>query len=577
VALVGHNLWVANGTPRTITRVDVATGSRRVFAVSSEPTVVRYERGRLWAAAQPSPQPLPPIGGSEVRLLAGVNPDPIYQSSTVDAQALYARCANLLAYPDAAGLSGTHLQPEIAIAMPAVSPDGRRYTFHVRSGFRFSPPSNEPVTAETFRATAERALSPKVDGGSPGALVFNDLVGAAAYHAGRARHVSGIVVRGNTISYTLAKPDGAFLTRLSSGPACPVPRGQPIAPYDAQKPVPSAGPYYLASQEGDRTVLLRNPNYDGSRQRRPERIVFSDDDIETPKAVALADAGALDYVPRNDPPLQLGGQLEREYGAGSAAANAGRQRYYRLPMPWEDGLVLNAARPLFSDVRLRRAVNFALDRHVLAKAYDDDPNDSVVPPAVAGFQPGRSYPLSGDVATARRLAGRRRRHALLWYCVNGVFGSPKQGQIAQIIRTQLAAIGIDVAITRSNCNQNFHYDPTSLRADLIMFSNGSPGRDPGAFLDWALDARSYGGALGRGLWTEPSFRREARRASELRGDARTRAYVRLVRRLMRAAPYAVYGSYVDSGYFGPHVRCKVLQEEGGFFDLGTLCVPHRGD
>jgi ABC-type transport system substrate-binding protein/tRNA A-37 threonylcarbamoyl transferase component Bud32 len=574
VALVGHTLWVANGTARTISRVDVGSGSRRAVALSAEPTVVRYQRGRLWTAAKPSPQPLPPIAGSEVRYLGGVNADPIYQSSTVDEQSLYARCANLLGYPDEPGLAGTRLRPEIAAAMPTVSLNGRRYTFRVRSGFRFSPPSNQPITAQTFRATAERALSPKVDSGSPGAQKFSDLFGAAAYHDGRAPHVAGILVRASTISYTLTKPAGDFLTRLSSGAACPVPRGQPVAPYDAQKPVPSAGPYYLASQEGDRTVLLRNPNYDGARPRRPERIVYSDD-VETPKAVALDDAGAFDYVPRSDPPLQLDGPLEHAYGAESAAAQAGRQRYYRLPTPWEDGLVLNAARPLFSDIRLRRAVNDALDRRALAKAFADDPNDGLVPPAVVGFEPGRYYPLTPDLPTAQRLAGRRRRDAVLWYCVNGVFGSSKQGQVAQLIRAELAPIGIDVTITRSNCNQKFRYDRTSLGADLIMFSNGSPERDPGAFLAWALDGHSYGAALGRGLWAESSFRRAVARASTLRGDARTRAYVRLVRELMRAAPYAVYGSFVDTGYFAPQVRCKIFQRALGVFDLGALCVPHR--
>ena len=115
----------------------------------------------------------------------------------------------------------------------------------------------------------------------------------------------------------------------------------------------------------------------------------------------------------------------------------------------------------------------------------------------------------------------------------------------------------------------------SLRADLIMFSGGAPERDPWAFLSWVLDGHSYGAALGRGLWTRPSFRRAVARAYALRGDARTRAYSRLVRELMEAAPYAVYGSFVDAAYFSPQVRCKTFQRAGGFVDLGALCVPHK--
>jgi serine/threonine-protein kinase len=572
--LAGHNLWIANQEARSVTRLDVVSGALRTIALSAEPTVVAFERGRLWAGATPSPRPLLPISGSELRTVGSLNPDPLYDSSIEDEQALYAMCAHLVRYPDRPGAAGTRLQPEAAAAMPVVSLGGRRYTFRVRSGFRFSPPSNQPVTAQSFRASAERTLSPKVDFSASAASPFADVVGAQSYHEGRTRHVSGIAADGETISFTLVKPAGDFLARLAGGASCVLPPGQPIRPRAAQEPVPTAGPYYLASVQGDRTVLLRNPNYKGQRPRRPERIVYTDD-IETPKAAVLANDGALDYVHSSDPPLQLGGPVERAYGAGSAAARLGRQRYFRLPMPWEDGLVLNASRPLFADVRIRRAVNYALDRQALSTAFNDDASDEIVPPAVVGFRAGTIYPLTPDLAKARRLAGTRSRHAVLWYCVNGVFGNPAQGRIAEMIRTELAAIRITVSIERSNCNQDFRYDATSRAADLIMFSSGAPERDPAQFLSFVLDGRSYGAALGRGVWTQPSFRRRVQRAAALRGNARTRPYVLLVRELMRAAPYAMYGSFVDTAYLAPQVRCRVLQPALGFVDLGTLCTPHR--
>jgi ABC-type transport system substrate-binding protein/tRNA A-37 threonylcarbamoyl transferase component Bud32 len=570
IAVAGRDLWVANGTARTISRVDIGSGTRRQFRLSAQPTFVRYALGRLWAGARPSPQPLPPIRGSELRIAAGVNPEPTQAGSLLDEQRLYATCANLVMYPDAPGAAGTRLRPEVAAAMPAVSLGGRRYTFRIRRGFRFSPPSNQPVTAATFRDSIERALSPKLGITSSGAALFADLVGVAAYRAGHARHVRGIAVRGDVISLTLARPAGDLLTRLADGAACPVPHGQPIQPQGPERPVPSDGPYYVSSIEGDRTVLLRNPNYHGTRPRRPERIVYTDG-IETPKAVALTDAGDLDVLPSADAPLTLGGSLEHAFGAGSAAARAGRQRYFREPMPWIDGVVLNASRPLFADVRVRRAVSYALDRKALARAFFDDPYDQIVPPAVVGFAPGRAYPLSPDLPKARRLAGTRRRHAVLSYCVNGVFGSPAQGRIAQLIRSQLAQIRIGVSIVRSNCNQDFRYHRTSEDADLIMFSNGSPERDPGPFLGWALDGRSYGAALGRGVWSRPSFRRRVEHAASLRGAVRTREYARLVGELMRAAPFAVYGSFASVEYLSPKVGCKVFERAGGFVDLGALC------
>jgi hypothetical protein len=82
---------------------------------------------------------------------------------------------------------------------------------------------------------------------------------------------------------------------------------------------------------------------------------------------------------------------------------------------------------------------------------------------------------------------------------------------------------------------------------------------------------SFGSALGRGLWTSSSFRRELDHARPLRGDARTVAYQRIVAQLMHAAPFAVYGSWIWSEYFSPKVGCKVFQGEYGVVDLGALC------
>ena len=76
---------------------------------------------------------------------------------------LYLTCVGLLNYPDKPAPDGWRLEPEVAAAMPTVSADGRTYTFTIKPGYTFSPPSDEPVTAETFRATIERTLSPIFD------------------------------------------------------------------------------------------------------------------------------------------------------------------------------------------------------------------------------------------------------------------------------------------------------------------------------------------------------------------------------------------------------------------------------
>ena len=72
-----------------------------------------------------------------------------------------------------------------------------------------------------------------------------------------------------------------------------------------------------------------------------------------------------------------------------------------------DTIVFNTQRPLFRDIRMRRqAVEYALDRPALAKAYADAPAERVIPHSVPGYDPRHVYRLGGpDLRMARRLAG----------------------------------------------------------------------------------------------------------------------------------------------------------------------------
>jgi ABC-type transport system substrate-binding protein/tRNA A-37 threonylcarbamoyl transferase component Bud32 len=571
----GGKLWIANTAASSVSLIDQVSGARKGLAASAEPTAVLYRNGLVVTGAAPAPSPLPPIRGEELRISTPTE-DGQYGSTDplnfgfMDEQFMYATCANLLNYPDSAGPDGARLRPEIAAGTPTVTRGGRTYTFHIRPGFRFSPPSNEAVTAETFRHSIERELSPS-NRFSPGPQFVSDIVGESAYRRGAADHISGIAVRGNTLAITLVKPAGDFLNRISMPAFCPVPSSVPVKRY-ATAPPASAGPYYVSSVQGDRTVLLRNPNYHGSRPRRPERMVYTND-VPTPTAVSLANAGAVDLLPQDfdsttsffDP----GGVLAHRSGAGTAAARAGREQYFLYLAPLLDYVVFNTNRPLFRDIRLRRAVNYAIDRRALAATFGDTPADRIVPPAVPGFPAGRAYPLDRpNFVAARKLAGRRNRHAVLYWCGPDA----RQRTLAHIVSSDLGRIGITVSVTASRTCPS-RYDTQTKRADLILFSGlQSEERDPAPFLDQALTLNgSSGSALGPGLWTTPGFRKRLARAAVLRGPARSRAYVHLVDELTRAAPFAVFGSFVWTEYFSPKVGCKVFQTEYGIADLGALC------
>ena len=570
VSFGGGQLWIANTASKRVSLLDDVSGARRELGSGARPTTAVYHRGLVWTAAAAAPAPLPPIKGEQLRVSTptdtAVDPDPMGGRLSAQ-QLMYAVCSNLLYYPDSAGADGTRLQPEIAAAMPTVSPDGRTYTFRIRPGYRFSPPSGEAVTARTFQHTLERALSPK-NVYSAGPRLASDIVGVSAYRAGKAAHIRGVVAHGDTLAITLVKPAGDFLTRLSMFTFCPVPLSRPIHVKGfAERPIPSAGPYYISSIQGERTVLKRNPYYSGRRPRRAERIVYTNN-IPTATAVALADRGAVDVLPfdfdNTTPLMTVRGVLDRRKGATSAAARAGTQQYFRYQAPLVDAFAFNTHRPLFRDIRLRRAVNYALDRPALAAAFADTPSDQLVPAALHAFNVGHRHAVEGpDVTTARRLAGDRRRHAVISICG----GDPRLPTLAEIVRTDLARIRMTVTVIESrDCPGR------AAEADLMfLYPIGGDELDPAPVLDQALESSVFGSPLGPGPWDSKAFRSRLDRAHALRGGARLAAFRRLDDQLMRMAPLAVFGDWVWAEYLSPKVGCKVFQGEYGFVDLGALC------
>ena len=71
----------------------------------------------------------------------------------------------------------------------------------------------------------------------------------------------------------------------------------------------------------------------------------------------------------------------------------------------------------------------------------EPPADHYLPPGMPGYRDVRVYPVTPDVAKARKLAHGGGRTAVLYTC--NVSPCPEQ---AQIVKTDLAAIGLQVQI-----------------------------------------------------------------------------------------------------------------------------------
>lgn len=568
VAVGDGSVWVANTRDGTVSRIDAA--SAEVVAtidVGGSPQAVTLANGHVWVTVQPSVRELQvPSPGGTVRVVAQGDVDSVDPALTYAGSLLYGSCAQLLNYPDKPAPEGSQLEPEVAQSMPKRSADGKTYTFTIRKGFRFSPPSNEPVTAETFKYSIERSLSPRMNGPALLNGYLGGIVGAQAYMEGKAQHISGIVARGNTLTVRLVAPAPDFVSLIAMPFFCAVPIGTPHDPKGVRL-VPSAGPYYVASYApGQGVVLKRNPNYRGRRPHRPERIEFTPG-ISEENATRQVEAGNADYAMGGIAP-EMASRLATRYGPGSEAAKKGRQQYFLNASTALLFFVLNTHRPLFRDVRLRRAVNYALDRRSLARVghftslFPDRPTDQYLPPGIPGFADARIYPLTPDMATARRLAGRKQRSAVLYTCTV----SPCDQQ-AQIVKRNLAAIGIDVQIETFPFRAMFErLSRKGEPFDLAAIGWAADYPDPAQFLNFLL----LSGIIP--TLDDPAYKRKLEAAAQLSGSPRYLAYGKLDADLARnAAPWVAIGNDSSRDFFSARIGCQVFHPVYGM-DLGALCI-----
>jgi ABC-type transport system substrate-binding protein len=302
---------------------------------------------------------------------------------------------------------------------------------------------------------------------------------------------------------------------------------------------------------------LRNPNYHEKRPHHFARIEFTVG-VPAGRAVSEIEAGTADYTSLgggeyNITPgitaLTLG--LARGFGPGSAAAAHGRQQYFVTPTLQLDYFYLNSHRSLFSDVRVRQAVNHAIDRRALAavgsgfQALPDTPTDHYLPPGMPGYRAANVYPLTPDLAKARQLiaaAHAAGRTAVLY--TFDIFPGP---ELAQIVRNDLARIGISVQIHTFPSGQYFSLlaNP-SAPFDLAYEGWIADYPDPDDFLNGLLD--------------------------RLSGPQRYLTYGALDLDLARnVAPLAAFGNISGHDFFSARIGCQTFNGIYGM-DLAALCT-----
>jgi YVTN family beta-propeller protein len=361
--VVAHgSVWVADAAG-ALHRLDSGRGSlAETVAFGGQPQAFAEADG-LWVAVD--------AGGTQHRggtlVVVGQNGaintlDPGTSNSWNDVpQVLGLTNDGLVSLDHVSGPQGARLVPDLSLSLPKASEGGRVYTFRLRRDIRYS--TGALVRPRDVRRSFERLF----ELGSSGADLYRAITGSQACtrsERGTSCDLSqGIVIddRANTVAFHLTHPDPDFLYKLTVPYADVLPAS--MSSREAPWGVPATGPYRIASYNPASALLLvRNQRFrEWSRAAQPagypDRILVRLG-LSGARGAALVDVGKADLM--NAVGMITG---DREsfliHHPGQVHIN---------PQLNTGFLFLNVTAPPFNDGRVRRALNFALDRGQIATA-----------------------------------------------------------------------------------------------------------------------------------------------------------------------------------------------------------------
>jgi peptide/nickel transport system substrate-binding protein/oligopeptide transport system substrate-binding protein len=230
-----------------------------------------------------------------------------------------------------------------------VSPDGSVYTFHLRRGVRFT--DGTPFVARQVLTSWQRVLDPAVRGGRGWPLY--PIKGAKEYADGKATSIAGMAApNDSTVVVTLKEPFAIFPKLLAMPVASIAPDKVPANFGEA--PV-GTGPWKLVEWKHDDYLLFApNREYWGGAPKADSlkaRIIS-----EPSTAVAEFQSGNVDV-------LQVPQGEIRDWQEDA------ERRKLLAPTPSLElvYVAINTTRGPLKDVRVRQALNYAVDRRIILR------------------------------------------------------------------------------------------------------------------------------------------------------------------------------------------------------------------
>src|ERR687886_119795 len=383
-----------------------------------------------------------------------------------------------------------------------VSPDGKVYTFHLRPGVHFQ--NGSALRARQVVHSFERVLNPATKGGR--AWPLYPIAGARAYAEGKARAITGLAaLDDSTLRITLDTALAIFPKLLAMPVASIVPDSTPAD--FGEHPV-GTGPWRLAEWKHDDYILLaKNPSYWGGPAKADSLMVRIIPEPST--AVAEFESGNVDllYVPEAETQ-----QWERTDEKKALLVSAPALRLWYV--------AINATRGPLKDVRVRQALNYAVDvRTILGRLIGGGGRNAAggIPPKLDGADSSRQ-PYGYDPTKAKQLlkdAGYANGFDVeLWHGQDETFA-----RVAQSIQAYLGAVGVRVKIVQRD-NSSAREAARKGQTDMILKDWYADYPDAENFLYPLLHGANRGVGGNVSFYQNPTFDRLVSQARIEQDDAR---------------------------------------------------------
>jgi ABC-type transport system substrate-binding protein len=432
--------------------------------------------------------------------------------------------------------------PDIARSW-TLSDDQRTYTFRLRRDVLFS--NGRKVTAGDFQYSFERVLLPETK--APLTWVLDKIEGAGDVIAGRARHLSGMtVVNDHTLVIRLEKPFGPFLSLLAMTTAYVVARedverlGQDYGTHPT-----GSGPYVLTEwKHGQHVVLTTREDYFEGRPKLNGiyyRVIPED-----LTAVLEFETGRLDIllIPSSEYHRYTTDPQWRDLVYGRTGLNT----YY---------LGFNCTRPPFDDIRVRQAVNYAVDRQHILNTVMERRGILASGPIPPGLWKSKLWPQTAegyafDPRKARELiseAGATGKTIKVY-----IAADPEVLDVVEVVQDYLAKAGLKAEITQLDWSA-FKHAVNEGEPDAFWLSWWADYPDPENFLFPLFDSASVGSGGNRTRCLDPELDRLIETAQRTMDDRqRYRLYHQAENRIIKNAPWLFMWHKADSYVVQPWVK-----------------------